>query len=139
MRSPRETSKFIPLSNEDEDARAVRIIGPAGAVVDVVQPAPAGAYEERIGGFIASAADLDGPPTDELGAAVLAVVADAWQAIDRLLDGVAHNKVLATMLLVSQRSRETGAADSPAYWQQSAASTLLSGFVGRGAKAEPTS
>jgi hypothetical protein len=98
----------------------------------VIQPAPAGAYEARIGGFIDSASDLAGPPTDELADRAIAVVADAWAAIDRLLEGVAHNKVLATMLLVSQRSRE-GGTDSPVFWQRSAASTLLSGFVGRGA------
>jgi hypothetical protein len=123
----------IDLSAEDEDARGVRITAPGGVTVDVIQPAPAGSYESRIGGFIAAAADLAGPPTDELGDAVIAVVAEAWASIDRLLDGVAHNKVLATMLLVSQRSRG-GGTDSPAFWQRSAASTLLSGFVGRGAR-----
>jgi hypothetical protein len=116
----------------------VRITGPAGATVDVVQPVPPGFYEDRIGGFIDSAADLDGPPTDQLADAVLDVVANAWSAIEGLLEGVAHNKVLATMLLMGQRSRADEPIDSPLYWQQSAASTLLSGFVGRGAREQQT-
>jgi hypothetical protein len=121
------------LDLDDEDARGVRLRGPSGVAVDVVQLAPAGTQEERIGGFIASAADLDGPPTEELADRTEAILAEAWDAIDRLLDGVAHNKVLATMLLVGQRARSDVATDSPEHWQRSAASSLLSGFVGRGA------
>jgi hypothetical protein len=121
---------------DDVEPRGVRITGPAGATADLVQPVPPGYYDRRIGGFIDSAAGLDGPPTDELADAVLAVLADAWTRLDGLLEGVAHNKVLATMLLVSQRSRE-GGIDTPLHWQQSAASSLLSGFVGRGAREEP--
>ena len=122
----------IDVDGDDEDveARGVRMTGPGGATVDVVQPVPPGYYDERIGGFIDSAAGLDGPPTDELADAVLDVVAGAWAAIDALLEGVAHNKVLATMLLMGQRSRGSE-VDSPTHWQQAAASSLLSGFVGR--------
>ena len=121
--------------DHDDDvapARAVRLVGPAGLTVDVVQPTPASHHERQITEFIATAADLAGPPTDEVAAAVEAIVAEAWQAIEARLDGVAHNKVLATHLLLGQRSR-SDQPDSPAYWQRSAASTLLSWFVGRGA------
>lgn len=105
-----------------------------GVVLEVVEPEPPGTSEARIGEFIASAAELEGGSMEALADAVEAVVAEAWQRIDEVLAGVAHNKVLATMLLVGQRSRSTDAtADDPAYWQRSAASTLLSGFVGRSA------
>ena len=118
---------------EGVEARGVRITGPAGATLDVVQPAPPGFYEQRIGGFIDSAAGLEGPPTEDLARAIVAVMADAWAAIDRLFAGVAHNKVLATHLLLGQQAREHAPpADSPDYWQRSAASTLPSGFVTRG-------
>ena len=125
----------LPDAVDDEDAglaRAVRLVGPAGFTVDVVQPEPAGHSEGRITEFIDAAADLAGPPTAELADAVLAIVADANRAIEARLEGVAHNKVLATHLLLSQQSR-ADAPDSPTYWQRSAASTLLSWFVGRGA------
>jgi hypothetical protein len=116
--------------DDDVEPRGVRITGPAGATADLVQPVPPGYHDRRIGGFSDSVAGLDGPPTDELADAVLAAVADAWTRIDGLFEGVAHNKVLATMLLMSQRSRDS-AVDSPLHWQQSAASSLLSGFVVR--------
>ena len=122
----------ITVGEDDDEAlaRGVRLRGPAGITIVVIQPAPAGHYEARITGFIDSAADLEGPPTDELADAVVAIVADAWRAIDTRLHGVAHNKVLATHLLLSQQSR-ADAPDSPSYWQRSAASTLLSSFIGR--------
>lgn len=105
-----------------------------GVVLTFVEPEPPGTSEARIGEFIDAAAALEGASTDELAARVEAIVADAWDAIDETLAGVAHNKVLATMLLVGQRARAEGVpTDSPTYWQRSAASTLLSGFVGRDA------
>ena len=126
--------EIAPVEPDDEEelARRVRVSGPAGLTVDVIQPTPAGHHESRITEFIDSAADLDGPPTDEVADAVEAIVADAWRAIEARLDGIAHNKVLATQLLVGQRSR-SAAPDDPDYWRRSAASTLLSWFVGRGA------
>ena len=48
-------------------------------------------------------------------------------------DGMAHNKVLATQLLLGQRARELQHYD-PEQWHLRAASTLLSGIVVRGAK-----
>ena len=116
---------------DDVPIRRVRVIGPSGLTVDLVQPAPAGHHEARITEFIDSAADLEGPPTTEVAASVLAAVTDAWDAIEAHLEGVAHNKVLAAQLLLSQQSRSE-APDAPEYWQRSAASTLLSWFVGRG-------
>jgi hypothetical protein len=117
-----------------DDAGRVATIEAGGVVLEVVEPEPPGTSERRIGEFIDAAADLEGASTDELAARVERIVAGAWDEIDRALAGVAHDKVLATMLLVSQRSRAAGApTDSPDYWQRSAASTLLSGFVGRGA------
>jgi hypothetical protein len=124
----------VPVAVDDGDgeehlARGVRLTGPAGIEVDVIQPAPAGHHEARITEFIDSAAGLDGPPTDELAEAVLAIITNAWHAVEARLQGVAPNKVLATHLLLSQQSRHEPPT-SPTYWQRSAASTLLSGFVG---------
>ena len=121
-----------PVDVDGEDVRGARLLGPGGLTVDVVQPAPAGHYETEITGFIESARDLSGPPTEDVAAAIQAIVAEAWAAIDARLTDVAHNKVLATQLLLSQQSR-SDPPDSPTYWQRSAAWTLLSGFVTRGA------
>ena len=125
------TSPLVP-DDEEGIAIGVRIAGPAGLTFDVIQPTPAGHHESRISAFIEAAADLDGPPTDDVADAVEAIVADAWRAIEARLEGVAHDKVLATQLLVGQRSR-AAAPDDPDFWRRSAASTLLSWFVGRGA------
>jgi hypothetical protein len=123
------------VHQRDEDEGGGRwavAVGPAGQPVEVVEPAPPEEGERRISGFIEGAEPLAGPPTEELLAAVLAVVGDAWSRIDVLLEGVAHNKVLATMLLAGEHARDPDVRpDAPAYWQRSAASTLLSGFVGR--------
>jgi hypothetical protein len=48
------------------------------------------------------------------------------------MDGVPHNKVLATQLALSQRAREEPTA--PPDWALHAASTLLSGLVVAGAQ-----
>ena len=107
---------------------------PGGVAVELVEPAPPGSYEASIDEFVAGAADLEGPATEALADGVLAVLAESWGRVDALFAGVAHNKVLAVMLLLSQRARADDATpDSPAYWQRSAASTLASGFVSRGA------
>ena len=127
------TATEVPRA-EGEDGRLARVTGvPGGVAVELVEPLPAGAYEAHIDEFVAGAADLEGPATEELAAAVLAVLAEAWDRVDAVFEGVAHNKVLATMLLLSQGARAGDVApDSPAYWQRSAASTLASGFVTRG-------
>ena len=107
---------------------------PGGVTVELVEPAPPGAHERSIDDFVAGASGLDGPPTEQLADAVLDVVAEAWARIADAFEGVAHDKVLAVMLLLGQRARAGDVApDSPTYWQRSAASTLASGFVTRGA------
>ena len=120
---------------EGERARVARIGGvPGGVALELVEPAPPGSYEASIDEFVAGAADLDGPATEVLADGVLSVLAEAWGRVDGLFEGVAHNKVLAVMLLLSQRARAGDVGpDAPAYWQRSAASTLASGFVSRGA------
>ena len=52
--------------------------------------------------------------------------------VEALMEGEAHNKVLATQLLLRQRARALG-MDDPEQWPLHAASTLLSGLVIRGA------
>jgi hypothetical protein len=135
-----EVGEVQERSEDEGGGRWAVAVGPAGQPVDVIQAATAADHEGRITAFIDTAAPLDGPPTEELAAAVAEVVAGAWDRIEALLDGVAHNKVLATHLLVGQQARALDPMDpdSPAYWQRSAAGTLLSGFVGRGARAGRT-
>jgi hypothetical protein len=118
-----------------EHGRVARVADvPGGVPVELVEPAPPGSHEVAIDEFVAGAADLPGGPTEELADAVLEVLAGAWSQVDALFEGVAHNKVLATMLLLGQRARASDVeTDSPLYWQRSAASTLASGFVTRGA------
>ncbi|HEX5616081.1 MAG TPA: hypothetical protein VFZ83_13085 [Acidimicrobiia bacterium] len=89
------------------------------------------AAEQAIREFIASADDLDGPAVDVIAAAVMDLVDGAWNAIATVLEGVAHNKVLAAQLFLGQRARERDGSDD-VQWQLHAASTLLSGFVVRG-------
>jgi hypothetical protein len=121
-----------PADDDAGEVRAVRLQGPAGLTIDVVQPVPAGHHESRITELIESATDLEGPPTEDVADAIEQIVADAWEAIGARLEGVANNKVLATQLLVGQRSR-AAAPDEPLFWQRSAASSLRSWYVGRGA------
>ncbi len=49
------------------------------------------------------------------------------------MEGKPHNKVLATQLLLGQRARGLQMGD-PEQWPLSAATSLLSGIVVRGAK-----
>lgn len=125
----------VEREEDGEHGRLARLAGvPAGVAVELVEPAPPGSYEASIDEFVAGAADLEGPATDELADGVLAVLAESWSRVDALFEGVAHNKVLAVMLLLSQQARAGDVTpDSPTYWQRSAASTLASGFVTRGA------
>jgi len=103
------------------------VTDPAGHAIAVWGP-PLGETAEDIEGrlteFITAAEPLEGPPVDELADRVAAIVAAAAAEIGTAVEGVAHNKVLATQLLLSQRSRhvETGSASQ---WHLSAASTLL--------------
>jgi hypothetical protein len=57
----------------------------------------------------------------------------ALRDLEKLMDGKAHNKVLATQLLLGQRARGLQQYD-PEQWHLHAATTLLSGLVVRGAE-----
>jgi catechol 2,3-dioxygenase-like lactoylglutathione lyase family enzyme len=128
------------------DALALRVIGndlpaergltdPAGTAVQLHEPdfERAREGERHIREFIDGAEGLDGPPVAELVAAVAAVVRGARDELTGLMSGVAHNKVLATQLALSQQAREVPAQTEPD-WALHAASTLLSGLVVAGAQ-----
>ena len=85
--------------------------------------------ERQITEFISSAEELPGPPVAELADEVAEVMRAAWREVERIMSGKAHNKVLATQLLLGQRARGLQKADDPEQWRLCAASTLLSGRV----------
>ena len=87
--------------------------------------------EQRITQFITSAEELPGPPVEELAERVTALMRAASRDLETLMDGMAHNKVLATQLLLGQRARGRQQHD-PEQWHLYAATTLLSGIVVRG-------
>jgi hypothetical protein len=89
--------------------------------------------ERRITQFVTSADELSGPPVEELAERVTAVMQAALRDLETIMDGMAHNKVLATQLLLGQRARGRQPHD-PEQWHLYAASTLLSGIVVRGAE-----
>lgn len=87
--------------------------------------------ERHVAEFIAKADELEGPATEELAGQVLAILRDTWARVARVLGNQANNKVIATMLWLSRRSRETPPTD-PEYWRLSAASTLASAMIPAG-------
>src|SRR5919112_1173797 len=89
--------------------------------------------ERRITQFIMSAEELPGPPVEELAEQVTALMRAALRDLEKLMEGKPHNKVLATQLLLGQRARAIQPED-PERWRLSAATTLLSELVVRGAK-----
>jgi hypothetical protein len=89
--------------------------------------------ERRITQFVTSADELSGPPVEELAERVTAVMRAALRDLETIMDGMAHNKVLATQLLLGQRARGRQPHD-PEQWHLYAATTLLSGIVVRGAE-----
>jgi hypothetical protein len=89
--------------------------------------------ERRITQFITSAEELPGPPVAELAEQVGAFMRAASGDLEAIMDGKPHNKVLATQLLLGQRARAIQPED-PERWRLSAATTLLSEIVVRGAK-----
>ena len=89
--------------------------------------------ERRITQFITSAEELPGPPVEELAEQVVALMRAASRDLEAIMDGKPHNKVLATELLLGQRARAIQPED-PERWRLSAATTLLSELVVRGAK-----
>jgi hypothetical protein len=89
--------------------------------------------ERRITQFISSAEELPGPPVEELAEQVVALMRAASRDLEAIMEGKPHNKVLATELLLGQRARAIQPED-PERWRLSAATTLLSELVVRGAK-----
>jgi hypothetical protein len=89
--------------------------------------------ERRITQFVTSADELSGPAVEELTEQVTALMRAALRELEKLMEDKPHNKVLATQLLLGQRTRELQPHD-PEQWHLYAASTLLSGIVIRGAK-----
>ena len=90
-----------------------------------------GEAERRITRFVTSADELPGTPVGELADRVAALMGAALRDLEALMEGEAHNKVLATQLLLGQRARALRAED-PGQWPLHAATTLLSGLVVRG-------
>ena len=90
--------------------------------------------ERRITEFIRSANELPGPPVEELAEQVAALMRKAMRDLETIMAGKAHNKVLATQLLLGQRARGLQRPREPEQWQFYAASTLLSWMVIRGAR-----
>jgi len=84
--------------------------------------------ERRITQFVTSAGELPGPPVEELAEQTAALIRATWTDLEKIMEGKAHNKVLATQLLLSQRARVLQ-PDDPEQWRLFAASTLLSGMV----------
>jgi hypothetical protein len=89
--------------------------------------------ERRITQFVRSADELPGPPVEELAEVVTALMRAASRDLETIMDGMAHNKILATQLLLGQRARGRQPHD-PKQWHLYAASTLLSDIVVRGAE-----
>ena len=89
--------------------------------------------ERRITQFVISADELPGAHVEELAERVTALMRAASRDLETIMDGMAHNRVLATQLLLGQRARGRQPHD-PQQWHLYAASTLLSGIVARGAE-----
>jgi hypothetical protein len=89
--------------------------------------------ERRITQFAISGDELPGAPVEELAERVTALMRATSRDLETIMDGMAHNKVLATQLLLGQRARGRQPHD-PQQWHLYAASTLLSGIVARGAE-----
>jgi hypothetical protein len=61
--------------------------------------------ERRITQFVTSADELPGPRVEELAEQVATLMRAAWSDLEEIMAGKAHNKVLATQLLLGQRAR----------------------------------
>ena len=84
--------------------------------------------DRQITAFIVEADRLPGPAVGRLADDIETSVEHTADLITALLSGVPHNKVLATMLLLSQRARTTDSSDDR-HWRLHAASTLLSALI----------
>ena len=86
--------------------------------------------ERRITQFVTSANEHPGPPVEELAQQVTDLMRAASRDLQKSMEGRAHNKVLATQLLLGQRARRLH-PDDPEQWRLFAASTLLNEMVVR--------
>jgi L-serine deaminase len=86
--------------------------------------------ERRITQFVTSAGKLSGPPVKELAEQVATLMRSAWSDLEEVMAGKAHNKVLATQLLLGQRARGLQ-PHGPEQWRLHAATSLLSWIVVR--------
>jgi L-serine deaminase len=84
--------------------------------------------ERRITQFVTSADELPGTPVEELAEQVAALMRSAWSDLEEIMAGTAHNKVLATELLLGQRARGLQ-PDDPEQWRLHAATSLLGGMA----------
>jgi hypothetical protein len=90
--------------------------------------------ERHIARFMTSAEELPGSLVAELAARVDVLMREASRDLETIMEGKPHNKVLATQLLLGQRARAMPPEEEPERRRLSAASTLLSEIVIRGAK-----
>ncbi|MBA3425339.1 MAG: hypothetical protein ACR2HO_00890 [Rubrobacteraceae bacterium] len=84
--------------------------------------------ERRITEFVTTSDELPGPTVADLAERVVGLMRTTWDDIEEIMDGIPHNKLLATQLLLSQRARGLQ-PDDPEQWRLFAATTLLSGMV----------
>lgn len=84
--------------------------------------------ERRITEFVTTSDELPGPTVADLAERVAGLTRTTWDGIGEIMEGVPHNKLLATQLLLSQRARSMQ-PDDPEQWRLYAATTLLSGMV----------
>lgn len=84
--------------------------------------------ERRITEFVNSADELSGASVAELAERVGGSMRTTWYDIEKIMEDIPHNKLLATQLLLGQRARGLQ-PDDPEQWRLYAATTLLSGMV----------
>ena len=121
---PDDPAEHTPGREEDPHEDATDDEPPEGEEFDPEEA------ERSITRFVTSADELPGTPVEELADRVAALMRAALRDLEALMEGEAHNKVLATQLLLGQRARAMRAED-PGQWPLHAASTLLSVLVVR--------
>jgi uncharacterized small protein (DUF1192 family) len=84
--------------------------------------------ERRITEFVTASDELSGPTVAELAGRVARLMRTTSDGIGEIMEGVPHNKLLATQLLLGQHARSMQ-SDDPEQWRLYAATTLLSGMV----------
>ena len=84
--------------------------------------------KRQITEFVTTSDELSGPPVAELAERVARLMRTTADGIGEIMEGVPHNKLLATQLLLGQHARSMQ-SDDPEQWRLYAATTLLSGMV----------